>query len=89
MPVSPQAVLQRLRELLPDLFANILDHVLPLMQQRWKKRQCPLPEALAWATQRFSAESVLPAWIAKADVMTEEIKGGSAASSLPAAAGAD
>ena len=55
MPVSPQAVLQRMRELPPDLFANILDQVLPLMQQRWKKRQRPLPEALAWATQRFSS----------------------------------
>ena len=55
MSVSPQAVLQRLRELPPDLFAKILDQVLPLMQERWKSRQRPLPEALAWATQHFSA----------------------------------
>ncbi|MCW3095564.1 MAG: family transposase [Chthonomonadaceae bacterium] len=55
MPVSPQAVLQRLRELPPDLFANILDQVLPLMQERSKSRQRPLPEVLAWATQRFSS----------------------------------
>lgn len=55
MPVSPQAVLQRLRELPPDLFANILEQVLPLMQERWKKRHRPLPEALAWATTHFSA----------------------------------
>jgi hypothetical protein len=55
MPVSPQAVLQRLRHLPPDLFAKILEQVLPIMQERWKNRQRPLPEAIAWATQRFSA----------------------------------
>jgi len=43
MSVSPQAVLQRLRELPPDLFANILDQVLPLMQERWKSRHAPSP----------------------------------------------
>ena len=55
LPVSPQAVLQRLRTLPPALFENILDDVLPEMQTRWKQRQRPLPEAVAWALQHFSA----------------------------------
>jgi hypothetical protein len=55
MPVSPQAVLQRMRSVPPLLFQNILEEVLPLLQERWAKRQRPLPEALRWATKHFSA----------------------------------
>jgi hypothetical protein len=55
MPVSPQAVLQRLRTLPPALFACVLEQVLPQMQARWQQRQRPLPEALAWAREHFSA----------------------------------
>ena len=55
LPVSPQAVLQRLRTLPPDLFANILEQVVPEMQNRYAQRQRPLPEALAWATKHFTS----------------------------------
>jgi DDE family transposase len=55
MPVSPQAVLQRLRCMPPILFQNILAEVLPVLQARWQTRQRPLPEALDWATKHFSA----------------------------------
>jgi len=55
MPVSPQAVLQRLRTLPPALFAGVLEQILPAMQQRWQERNRPLPEALAWASKHFSA----------------------------------
>jgi hypothetical protein len=55
MPVSPQAVLQRLRSVPPVLFQNILEAVLPAMQARFAQRTRPLPEALAWATQQFTA----------------------------------
>lgn len=53
--VSPQAVLQRLRSLPPTLFEAILEQVLPEMQQRAAQRTRPLPEALAWARQQFTA----------------------------------
>src|SRR5450432_3079626 len=55
VPVSPQAVLQRLRSLSPALFQNILEEILPTIQQRFAQRQRPLPDALAWATQHFTA----------------------------------
>lgn len=55
LPVSPQAVLQRLRSLPPLLFEQVLEEVLPEMQQRSSQRKRPLPAALSWATQRFSA----------------------------------
>ena len=55
IPVSPQAVLQRLRTIPPSLFEQILEAVLPQMQQRWQQRKRPLPEALAWANKHFSA----------------------------------
>jgi hypothetical protein len=55
MPISPQAVLQRLRSVPPGLFANILEAVLPEMQARWAARTRPLPEALAHARTHFGA----------------------------------
>jgi Transposase DDE domain len=55
MPVSAQAVLQRLRSIAPVLFQNILEDVLPVLQARWHIRQRPLPEALTWATKHFTA----------------------------------
>ncbi len=55
MPVSAQAVLQRLRSLPPSLFEQILQDVLPEMQTRWETRKRPLPESLEWATRHFSA----------------------------------
>jgi hypothetical protein len=55
MPVSPQAVLQRLRSVPPVLFEQILSEVLPVMQQRWSERKRPLPAALEWATKQFSS----------------------------------
>ena len=55
LPVSPQAVLQRLRTLPPTLFESILAQVLPEMQQRFAQRKRPLPQVLVWASQHFSA----------------------------------
>ena len=55
MPVSPQALLQRLRSVPPVLFANIMAEVLPEMQARWTRRTRPLPEALRFATKHFTA----------------------------------
>jgi hypothetical protein len=55
MSVSPQAVLERLRTLPPALFERILEEVLPVMQTRFAKRQRPLPPALDWARQHFTA----------------------------------
>src|SRR5579871_6229428 len=54
-PVSPQAVLQRLRSVPPVLFANILEAMLPARQARWAQRTRPLPEGLRSATQPFTA----------------------------------
>jgi hypothetical protein len=52
--VSQQAISQRLRVFPPELFLNILIHMLPILQTRWSKRQRPLPPALAWAKERYT-----------------------------------
>ena len=51
--VSQQAISERLRTLPAELFARILDDVLPQLQQRWKQRQRPLPEEIKWALTRY------------------------------------
>lgn len=61
MPVSSEAVLQRLRTLPPGLLGNILEEVLPGIQTRWKQRERPLPETVAWALKHFSAVFALDA----------------------------
>ena len=71
MPVSAQAVLQRLRTIPPVLFEHILASVLPVMQERWLQRQRPLPEAIAWARQHFSAVLALDG--STLDVLSKKI----------------
>ena len=53
--VSPQALSQRLRVFPAALFKEVLDALLPRMQERWLARQRPLPPEMAWARGRYSA----------------------------------
>jgi hypothetical protein len=53
--VSQQALAERLNTLPAVLFLNVLNQLMPLMQQRWEKRNRPLPPEIAWAQQRFTA----------------------------------
>ena len=53
--VSQQALSERLNTLPADLFLNVLNLLLPLMQQRWKDRNRPLPPEIAWVQERFTA----------------------------------
>jgi Transposase DDE domain len=53
--VSQQAVEQRLGSLPASLFERVLQEVLPAMTQRWHARTRPLPPALRYAQQHFSA----------------------------------
>jgi hypothetical protein len=53
--VSQQALSERFNTLPARLFLNILNLLLPLMQQRWQERQRPLPAEIAWAQARFTA----------------------------------
>ncbi len=52
--VSQQALAGRLNTLPAALFLNVLNQLLPLMQQRWEKRDRPLPPEIAWAQQHFT-----------------------------------
>jgi hypothetical protein len=53
--VSQQAVEQRLGSLPAVLFERVLQEVLPAMAHRWHSRTRPLPPALRWAQQHFTA----------------------------------
>jgi Transposase DDE domain len=53
--VSQQAVEQRLGSLPASLFERVLHEVLPAMADRWRERTRPLPPALRWAHDHFSA----------------------------------
>jgi Transposase DDE domain len=53
--VSQQAVEQRLGSLPASLFERVLTEVLPAMAERWQARTRPLPPALRWAHQHFTA----------------------------------
>ncbi len=53
--VSQQALSQRLNTLPAILFLNVLNLLLPQMQQRWQARERPLPAEIAWAQERFTA----------------------------------
>jgi hypothetical protein len=55
LKVSQQAVEQRLGCLPAILFERVLSDILPLLAQRWHRRTRPLPPALAWAQQHFTA----------------------------------
>ncbi|MCB8943300.1 MAG: IS4 family transposase [Ardenticatenaceae bacterium] len=52
--VSQQALAERFNTLPAILFLNVLNQFLPLMQQRWQKRERPLPPEIAWAQARFT-----------------------------------
>jgi hypothetical protein len=54
-PVSQQALAERFNTLPALLFLNVLNQLLPLMQQRWEKRERPLAPEIAWAQARFTA----------------------------------
>lgn len=53
--VSQQALSERFNTLPARLFLNILNLLLPLMQQRWQERQRPIPAEIGWAQTRFTA----------------------------------
>ena len=53
--MSQQALSERLNTLPAILFLNVLNLLLPQMQQRWTARQRPLPPEIAWAEERFTA----------------------------------
>src|SRR5262245_3030128 len=53
--VSQQAVEQRLGSLPALLFERVLHELLPTMAERWRERIRPLPPALRWVHQHFSA----------------------------------
>lgn len=53
--VSQQAVALRLGRLPARLFERVLQELLPAMAARWHSRTRPLPPALQWARQHFSA----------------------------------
>ncbi|MCA9980453.1 MAG: IS4 family transposase [Anaerolineales bacterium] len=53
--VSQQALSERFNTLPAILFLNVLNQLLPLMQQRWEKRERPLPPEIAWAQAQFVA----------------------------------
>lgn len=55
LEVSQQAVSERLRTFPAELFRQVLMDILPLMHQRIQTRQHPLPPAVAYARERFSA----------------------------------
>jgi hypothetical protein len=53
--VSQQAVEQRFSSLPAVLFERVLQELLPLMAERWHTRTRPLPPALDWVRERFTA----------------------------------
>nr|WP_255604374.1 hypothetical protein [Oscillochloris sp. ZM17-4] len=53
--VSQQAIEQRFSSLPASLFQRVLDEILPLMAARWQARTRPLPPALQWAQDHFTA----------------------------------
>ena len=55
LPVTQQAMQQRLQTLPPVLFERILTEVLPTLQKRWRDRDRPLNPAIGHALQHFSA----------------------------------
>ena len=55
VPVSEQALAQRLRGFPAELFEGVLTTLLPVMEQRQQARQRPLPPELAWARAHYAA----------------------------------
>ena len=55
VPISQQAISARLRTFPAELFARILEGILPRLAERWAARTRPVPAPLAWARERYSA----------------------------------
>ena len=80
LQVSQQAVSTRLRTFPASLFERVWQEVLPVMQQRWRERTAqerPLPPALAWAHEHFTAlyaldGSTLDTLLRKVGLLREE-----------------
>jgi hypothetical protein len=53
--VSQQAIEQRFSSLPAELFERVLHELLPAMTARWQNRIRPLPPALQWARDHFTA----------------------------------
>jgi DDE family transposase len=54
VPVSQQALSQRLRVFPAALFEQVLHDLLPTMHARWQERDRPLPRELAWVRERYA-----------------------------------
>jgi Transposase DDE domain len=54
VPVSQQALSQRLLTFPASLFQRVLEELLPTMHARFQERHRPLPRALLWAKERYS-----------------------------------
>ncbi len=52
---TQRALAQRSRTLPAELFARVLQTILPVLRRRWQERQRPLPPAVAWAQAHFTA----------------------------------
>lgn len=57
--VSQQAVSERLRTFPAELFHQILNEVIPQMQQRWRERQRPQNAVMKWAQEHFAGVHIL------------------------------
>lgn len=53
--VSQQAMSQRLMSLPSEMFLRVLMDILPVMRDRWMKRERPLPPELEWAADHYRA----------------------------------
>ena len=74
--VSQQAISLRLRLFPPIVFLHVLNAVLPVVKERSRLRQRPLPPILTWAEQRYSAilasdGSTLDALVRKVGLLRE------------------
>jgi hypothetical protein len=77
VPVSQQALSQRLRTFPAPLFAQVLTDLLPQLQARWAARQRPLPPEIAWAQAHYTAVqavdgSTLDVLLRKVGLLREE-----------------
>ena len=52
--VSQQALSLRLSSMPAELFLNVLNQLLPIMQQRWQARLRPLAAEIQWAYEHFA-----------------------------------
>lgn len=57
--VNQQALSQRLTSLPSEMFLKVLLAVVPVMQQRWRDSERPLPPEIAWTQQHFTEVQVV------------------------------